>query len=156
MDNDRAAKAALVFAEGLRALDMQERTLDSVRTRMGVFFSAGFIIAGLAANVLKGGVELGWLGVAIGALGVLLAAMAVVVWPREWSGLNQPEQLAGKWIDAGGSHAGGSVADLHRELVTCAQCDLAENRRPLARVRVALFVGVLALAVEAGAFALAA
>ena len=151
-DEDRGPKAALAFSEGVRALDSLERTLDSIRGRMGVLMSTGLIVAGLASSTLSDGVEVGWLCVAVVAMTVLVGASAVVIWPRTWDSAYDPRVLVTEWVDQPSS----TIADMHRDLALWTREHMVANRERLEALSRFLFVGLVALAVEAVAFTIAA
>lgn len=91
------AKAATAFREATRALDYQERALDSLRTRATITLTLGYLTTGFLFDVSSGHTVWFWLGT-LSLLG-LTTAVAAVHWPVEmWVTFNAYE-LVSDFVD---------------------------------------------------------
>jgi hypothetical protein len=90
----------LALAESVRAIELQSRSLDELRTRTGVLIAATSVVASfLGSEVLKT-TSFGVLtGLAVVSFGVGLVACLAVLWPREWRFALGANVLLEDWAD---------------------------------------------------------
>jgi hypothetical protein len=100
--------AELAYAEAVRAVNEQASALAEVRARAGTLFSTGGISSAfLAGAALQGHEGVPWWGLLALALGFAAIGCALnVLWPRRWTFVNDPRQLANdRWAAQGEDEA---------------------------------------------------
>jgi hypothetical protein len=108
-------RAALLYAEGVRALDDQQSVVESIRVRAGILLSAASVATSFLAGVAVGRKGLsfwGWLAttcfVGVGVLSFM------ILWPkREWTFRANIKKLVRDYVDG---DAPASLAEMHRDL----------------------------------------
>lgn len=151
-EQDRAKRAEVAYNEVVRALDVQERTLESLRTRSAVFISAALVVAGVAANSIpiSGRIGAWWVGVVSAAVAV--AASILAGWPSELWLTNSGYTLVREFVDKRKP----TEHSMYRDLAIYGQANRESNEKRIRRRRWSYTVSVLFLVVEGSAFALAA
>jgi hypothetical protein len=141
--DEHLEKARLARQEVVRSLELQERALESLRTRGGVMLSTALILAGLATSATRARDAAWWAGVA--ALAVVTVSAALAIWPIQlWSTFSGFE-LVGRYVDDPEVTPG----QMHRDLALYGQADLERNNLTIRRRRWCFVVAVAALAAEA-------
>lgn len=90
----------LALAESIRAIELQSRSLDELRTRTGVLIAATSVVASfLGSEALKTTAFGPLTGLALVSFGVGLVACLAVLWPREWRFALGASILLEDWAD---------------------------------------------------------
>lgn len=127
-NQELASLYELAFEEAVRALDRQRATVDDLRSRAGLIFSASLVALTIVApaEAVAGS---SWLGrwIALSALGLAGLATLLVLWPRQWEWGFSPTGLLGE-VERGGLEPS-SLADTHRDLAN--EMELSYDRNEL-------------------------
>lgn len=99
----------LAYAEAVRAIDTQARTVEEVRARTGVLLTGASIVASFLGSEALRGSDLDLLsGLALLAFGGVVASALAILWPREWRFALGATVLLEDWVDQ--ERQGGVVA----------------------------------------------
>lgn len=144
MAKDTLYKVA--YDEAVRALAEQRATIDGIRTRAGLLFSAAAITTSfLGAQALRGSNPdlFSWLALA-GFVGVA-AALFAILWPRKWEVAVNPREVIGTYIE---SAVPAPIAELHRDLSFHVHRSYLENRKGLRKLVVLFQIATVFLVIE--------
>lgn len=144
MSQDLLYKVA--YDEAVRALSEQQGTIESLRTRAGVLFSAAAITASfLGASALRGGNSslTSWL--ALHCFVAVAVASLAVLWPRKWESAANPRDVIESYIE---SEAPAHIENLHRDLSLHMHNSSLENQTGIEQFAVLLQIASASLTFE--------
>lgn len=156
---DRVAVVRLAFEAGERSIVDQSQSLEALRGRAALLFSAasvsGAFLGGLFAEREKVGADtLAWAGAAIGAMAFLaVLAMVVAIWrPVTFNVVIDPGVILSGYVDA---EPPATIDETYHWLAFYRHADVQKNATVLEGLRRWFRVGLYALPVEVLALALA-
>ncbi|MBS1870546.1 MAG: hypothetical protein JSS99_12890 [Actinobacteria bacterium] len=137
----------LAYGESVRAIDMQARSLDELRTRTGVLLAAASVVASfLGAEALKTSAFEGLAGLALIAFGVVLVGCIAILWPRhEWRFALGARILIEDWT---GENPCGDEAEMLKFLAQRLEANWHANKERINAMLVVFQVAACALGAE--------
>jgi hypothetical protein len=143
---DDDARAAFVYQEALRGLQVQQTGLQSLQARAAtLIFAASFASSLLGSQALADGLN-AWDWTALGLLFAIGALAVLVLWPYyNLTFRFDPEDLLARYVDVAQPKP---MAAIHRELALQIKSDWQQNGRIVRRLREALQLALILLLVE--------
>jgi hypothetical protein len=101
----------IAYAESVRAIDEQSRTVDELRSRTGVLLTgASIVVSFLGAAAFRGSSDFDMLaGLALLAFAGTLALCLSILWPRTWKFRLGAKVLLADWAGEGKSRDGAAM-----------------------------------------------
>jgi hypothetical protein len=126
-------RLALAFAESVRNLESQSRTLDELRTRTGVLLAAATISASFLGATALGGRAGGftfWSACALIVFAWVIAMTMIVLWPTDgWTFTTSAKVMVDSYVDD--EKLPQTIDDMHRYLALDNQEYWEENDEKL-------------------------
>jgi hypothetical protein len=137
----------LAYAESVRALEQQARSVDEVRSRTGVLLAAASIVASfLGAEALAGSDLDALAGLGLVAFLAVIGLAIWILWPGGgWVFVMSATVLLEDWVDM---QRPGGVAAMQRHLAESMEGHWGANQLRLKRLVVRFQVAAAALGVE--------
>jgi len=137
----------LAYAEAVRSIEQQARSLDELRSRTGVLLTGASIVASfLGAQALRTSSFDALSGLAVVAfLGVLTLALAVL-WPREWRWSFGATILLEDWADVPSRRD--DIPAMRRFLAERLDANWVENKKKMDKLFVFWQLAAVSLGAE--------
>jgi hypothetical protein len=147
---DDDARAAFVYQEALRGLQVQQTGLQSLQARAAtLIFAASFASSLLGSQALADGLG-AWDWIALGLLFAIGALAVVVLWPYyKLTFRFDPEDLLARYVDVAQPMP---MAEIQRELALRIKSDWLQNGRIMRRLREALQLALIMLLLQIAAW----
>lgn len=136
----------LALAESTRAIELQSRSLDELRTRTGVLIAATSLVASFLGSEALKTTSFGLItGLALVAFGVGLGTCLAILWPREWRFALGATVLLEDWSDE--SHHGDAQA-MSAFVAKTIEKNWAKNKEHIDKMLIWFQIAVGALGAE--------